>query len=70
MKWNERKGHEWMTQTMKCSKGMTWMRWTSWMNEHMKWNEMKEMNEWMKERKKDWMNEWMKWNQIKINEVK
>ena len=69
MKWNERKGHEWMTQTMKCSKGMTWMRWTNWMNEHMKWNEMKWMK-WMKERKKERLNEWMKWNQIKINEVK
>ena len=60
MKWNERKGHEWMTQTMKCSKGMTWMRWTNWMNEHMKWNEMKWMkwmNEWKKERKTEWMNE-------------
>ena len=69
MKWNERKGHEWMTQTMKCSKGMTWMRWTNWMNEHMKWNEMKWMkwmkwmNEWMKERKTEWMNEW---NEIKL----
>ena len=69
MKWNERKGHEWMTQTMKCSKGMTWMRWTNWMNEHMKWNEMKWMK-WMNERKKERLNEWMKWNQIKINEVK